>query len=169
MAKSGIIAKLYDLLIVLTSNLRSAFLLAIRCTWGYQFFIDGHGKLTHLDVVTNYFTDLHIALPHQNAILVGATELAGGILLIAGLAGRFWATALTIVMCVAYATGDRDSLQSLDKFVLADPFPYLFASVVVMIFGPGRYSIDFLIQHFVLKQPDDRLPPALPNWLLGRW
>jgi putative oxidoreductase len=155
--------KMYDLLILLTRNLRSLFLLAIRATWGWQFFQDGLGKMRHIDDVTNYFNDLHkdfpylIPFPRLNAEMVGVTELVGGLFLLAGLGGRFWAVALTIVMSMAYATGDRDSLASLDKFVVAGPFPYLFASLVVMIFGPGRYSIDFLIQHFVIKRPDKAL------------
>ncbi len=156
----SILIKIYSLLILLTRNLRSILLLAIRITWGWQFFQDGLGKMRHLDSVTDYFTDLHkdfpllIPFPRLNAEMVGLTELVGGLFLLAGLAGRFWAVALTIVMSMAYATGDRDSLQSLDKFVVAGPFPYLFTAVVVMVFGPGRYSVDYLLQRFVFKKPE---------------
>jgi putative oxidoreductase len=167
MAKSSLSVRIYDLLILFTSNLRSIFLLAIRLTWGWQFCVDGHGKITHLDKVTSYFTDLKIPMPHANAVLVAITELTGGLFLLAGLGSRFWAAALSVVMAVALITGDADSLHSLDKFVLTDPFPYLFTCVVITVFGPGRYSIDFLIQHFVIKRSDDCFPPTLPKGIVG--
>ena len=150
--------KIYDLLILLTSNLRSILLLALRVTWGRQFMIDGHGKVTHLDNVTSYFKDdLHIPLPQLNAFAVSWTELIGGAFLLVGVAGRFWATVLTVVMTVAFITAEPEKLHAIDDFVQATAFPYLFASVVLMVFGPGRFSVDFLIQHFVLKRPDRTL------------
>lgn len=56
--------KIYDLLILIASNFRSLFLLAIRITWGWQFYQDGQGKLRNLDKVTDYFTDLHKSFPY---------------------------------------------------------------------------------------------------------
>jgi putative oxidoreductase len=52
-------------------------------------------------------------------------------------------------MTVAYITGDREALLSIfsdpDKFSAAAPFTYLMASLLILIFGPGRFSLDYLI------------------------
>ena len=45
----------------------SIFLLLIRVVWGWQFFLAGRGKLTHVDKVVGFFRDsLHIPAPTFN-------------------------------------------------------------------------------------------------------
>ena len=79
-------------------------------------------------------------------------ELVGGVLLALGLGGRLIAFLLTANMTMAYITGDREALLSIfsdpDKFAAAAPFTYLMASLIIFIFGPGRYSLDFLIERY---------------------
>jgi putative oxidoreductase len=52
-------------------------------------------------------------------------------------------------MIVAYITADFEAISKFfsdpDKFVKADPFPFLLAALIVLIFGPGRFSLDALI------------------------
>jgi putative oxidoreductase len=78
----------------------------------------------------------------------GSTECLGGLLLLLGLYSRFASVALIGVMCVAYATAESEALHAIfsdpDKFVSADPFLFLYASVLVFAFGPGKFSIDAL-------------------------
>ena len=49
-------------------------------------------------------------------------------------------------MLVAYWTGDREALMSVfsdpGKFYAADPYTYLFASALILVFGAGLFSID---------------------------
>jgi putative oxidoreductase len=49
-------------------------------------------------------------------------------------------------MLTAYITADREALFSVfsdpDKFYGASPYTYLFASVIVLVFGPGSFSVD---------------------------
>jgi putative oxidoreductase len=149
---SGIFVKIYSLLIFLTSHLSSLFLLAMRVTWGWQFFISGRGKLRNLDGVTQFFSSLHIPAPHFNAILAASTECFGGLFLIAGLGARFWAAGLTITMIVAYATAEWPDIHDLDTFVKAAPFPFLITSLVVMMFGPGLFSIDGILKATIFKR-----------------
>ena len=33
-----------------------------------------------------------------------------------------------------------------DKFAKADPFPFLLAALIVLVFGAGRFSVDALIK-----------------------
>lgn len=147
--------KVYQLYIWLTSQLHSLFLLAIRLIWGWQFFQTGKGKLGNLDGVTTFFTSLHIPAPRLNAVMASTTECAGGLLLLLGLGGRLISFPLTIVMIVAYITAEKPG--DFDEFVKATPFPFLFALLVVLFFGPGRFSVDYLLQRFVFKKGENPL------------
>lgn len=139
----------YGLLIRSASYLQSPFLLIVRLYWGWQFFQTGKGKLSDLSQPTEFFASLHIPFPAFNAALVGATECFGGLLLLVGLASRLISIPLTILLCVAYLTADSEALRSIfsdpDKFLSATPFQFLFATLLVLIFGPGAFSIDYLI------------------------
>jgi len=89
-------------------------------------------------------------LPTLNAYMAGATETFGSVLLIIGLASRLTAIPITVVMAVAYLTADLEAVTGIisdpDKFVKADPFPYLISALIVLVFGPGKFSIDALIK-----------------------
>jgi putative oxidoreductase len=145
-----LIVRLYGWLIVVGNTLRSPFLLAVRLYWGWQFFLTGKGKLSDLEKPTQFFQSLGIPFPHEQAILAGATECSGGILLLLGLASRLVSVPLMILLSVAYLTADlavvRNIFNEPDKFVAADEFLFLFAVLIVFIFGPGKFSLDWLIE-----------------------
>ncbi len=146
----------YHLLIQAASSLQSPFLLAVRLYWGWQFIVTGWGHLTHLEKVTAYFTDLGIPAPGIATPLISALELAGGILLVLGLASRLIALLLTCNMIAAFITGDREALLSAfsdpDKFYAAAPYTFLFASLLILIFGPGKFCLDTLLAKAVKPQ-----------------
>jgi putative oxidoreductase len=52
-------------------------------------------------------------------------------------------------MAVAYWVGDHEALLSFfsdpDKFYAAAPFTFLIASLIILIFGPGKWALDALI------------------------
>ncbi|HEY4045794.1 MAG TPA: DoxX family protein [Acidobacteriaceae bacterium] len=128
------------------SSLRSPFLLLVRLYWGWQFSQSGWGKLHRLPQVTQFFASLNIPAPGFNAFFVSWLELIGGILLILGLASRWTALLLAIDMLVAYLTSDSTALRSVisdpGKFYNADPYTFLFAALLILIFGPGKLAID---------------------------
>ncbi|MBS1822481.1 MAG: DoxX family protein [Acidobacteria bacterium] len=130
-------------------KLSSPFLLAIRLYWGWQFLQTGLGKLRSQSQVVEFFTSLNIPFPALNAHFVSGLEFLGGILLILGLFSRPIALLLTCSMTVAFWTADRDALVSVfsnpDKFYAAAPYTFLFAALIVLIFGPGRLSLDALL------------------------
>jgi len=138
--------RLYRLLVQAAGSLQSPFLLFVRAYWGWQFAQTGWGKLGNIHKVIGFFTELGIPAPALNAWFVSGLEFAGGILLIAGLGSRLIALLLAIDMMVAYATADREALMAIfanpDKFYAAAPFTFLLASLVVLMFGPGKFSID---------------------------
>ncbi|HWA10955.1 MAG TPA: DoxX family protein [Opitutaceae bacterium] len=149
MSVSSVFNSLDRGLAVVASWLQPLVLLVIRLYWGWEFFITGKGHLMNLDKTTDFFTDLHIPLPKLNAILAGSTECAGGALLLLGLGTRFITVPLAFTMVIAYVTADNEALHAIfsdpDKFTGATPFLFLYASVLVFAFGPGRLSLDALI------------------------
>jgi putative oxidoreductase len=147
--KSGIIGNIYGLWAKTVSLLQSPLLLAMRLYWGWQFFQIGKGKLTNLDRPTAFFESLHIPHPHLNAILAGCTECFGGLCLLLGLGSRVLTIPLIVTMCVAYMTADPDRVKAIftdpDKFVTADEFLFMLTAIIVLVFGPGVFSLDWLI------------------------
>lgn len=137
--------------------LQPVFLLLVRLYWGWQFFLTGKGKLLNLDGTADYFQQLSIPLPKFNALMAGATECGGGLLLLLGLGSRLISIPLSVTMLVAYLTAHPEELKMIftdsDKFVTAPPFLFLFASLVSLIFGPGRFSADHWIQRRFFTKP----------------
>jgi putative oxidoreductase len=152
-----LLEKCYVLLSRAGSSLQSPFLLAVRLYWGWQFIQTGWGKLNDIGKVIGFFTELGIPAPALNAYFVSALEFGGGVLLILGLGSRLIALPLVIDMAVAYITADREALFSIfsspDKFTAAAPYTFLIASLIVLIFGPGKFSLDaFLTRRIASRQ-----------------
>jgi len=109
----------------------------------------GWGKLHNLSHVTDFFSSLGIPAPGLMAPAISCLEFFGGILLIVGLATRVIGLLLAGNMLVAYITSDRVALTSIfsdpGKFYIADPFTFLFASLIAFIFGAGLFSLDAVI------------------------
>ncbi len=145
----NVLQKLYSLFVTCANSLQSVFLLAVRLYWGWQFFQTGWGKFHRLPQVVEFFTSLGIPMPAFNAYFVSGLEVVGGILLAIGLGGRIIALPLAFDMLIAYVTADREALGSIfsdpGKFYNADPFTFLMASLIVLIFGSGLFSVDALI------------------------
>jgi putative oxidoreductase len=141
--------KAYERFTELASYLQSPFLLAVRLYWGWQLMQSGWGKLHHLDRVTDFFTSLNLSAPAFTAHFVSGLEWVGGLLLILGLGSRLIGLVLTVNMLVAYWTADRDALFAIfsdpGKFYNADPYTFLFASAMVLVFGAGLFSVDALL------------------------
>ena len=133
--------------------LQSSFLLLIRLYWGWQLIQSGWGKLHHLEKVTEFFTSLGLPMPAQMAVFISCVELFGGIFLALGLLSRLTALVLTINLITAYITADREALFSIfsdpDKFYAAAPYTFLVASLIVLIFGAGKVSLDALFNRLL--------------------
>jgi putative oxidoreductase len=141
--------QLYARFFAVVSSLQSPFLLFVRLYWGWQVIESGWGKLHHLDKVTEFFTSLNLPMPAQTALAISSLEFFGGIFLAVGLLSRLTALVLTINMLMAYVTADREALLSIfsdpDKFSAATPYVFLIASLLILIFGPGRLAVDSLL------------------------
>jgi putative oxidoreductase len=137
------------LLIKAAQGLQSPLLLAIRLYWGWQFFLTGRGKLMNPSKVAEFFQSLHIPFSAFNVYLAGGTECFGGLLLLGGLCSRLISLPLIFVTIIAYLTAEIDTVKHIfskpDKFVSADPFLFMLAAIIVLAFGPGALSLDWLI------------------------
>lgn len=156
--------RLYRRLINLLNSLHSPFLFCVRLYWGWQFWQSGWGKLQDISKPIGFFTDLGIPFPTFNAWFVAGLECFGGILLILGLGSRLLCIPLVIDMMVAYITADRDALKSIfsspDKFYAAAPYTFLFAALLILLFGPGSFSMDYLIARYVQKRDGASVLPV---------
>jgi putative oxidoreductase len=136
----------FALLARAASWLQSPLLLVIRLYWGWQFHTTGWGKLSNIGATTQHFIDWGLPFPRVNVILAGTTECFGGLLLLLGLCSRLVSIPLVFTMVVAYLTADKDALHAFfsdpDKFVSADPFLFMLAAALVLVFGPGCFSLD---------------------------
>lgn len=147
------IAYLYDLLVFVGNHLQSPLLFVIRFVWGIQLMQAGFGKILNIDMPIGYFTSLGIPFPVENAWLVAFTETFGGMFLALGLLSRLTAIPIIINLSVAYLTTEQPALHKLlsldtDDFFAAAPFLFLFAAIIVLAFGPGAFSVDYLIAHW---------------------
>ena len=140
------ILRLYDGFVKAVSSLPSPFLLLVRVYWGWQLSQNGWAKLHNLPHVTEFFQSLGIPAPGPTATFVSSFEFVCGILLALGLLTRIAALGLTIDMLTAYWTADHEALRSFisdpDKFQNAASFIYLFVALLILIFGPGKISLD---------------------------
>jgi len=146
------VRKIYNGFARAASTLQSPFLLAVRLYWGWQFAQTGWGKLHNISHVIEFFTSLNIPFPTLNAYATASLEGVGGVLLLIGLGSRLIALPLTIEMSVAYLTADREALHSIfsdpGKFYTADTYTFFFASLLILVFGPGKIAIDTLVRNW---------------------
>jgi putative oxidoreductase len=144
------VQSLYGWFVKTVSSLQSPFLLVVRLYWGWQLSLNGWGKLHNLPHVTEFFASLGLPAPGPTAAFVSTVEFVGGILLAVGLLSRIASLAIAIDMFTAYATADRPALLSFfsdpGKFYVADPYTFLFAALLILIFGPGKLSLDTWIE-----------------------
>lgn len=119
----------HELLMTSGTALQSPFLLVLRLYFFWQLFLTGKGKLGNIAKVSEFFASLGIPLPTLNAYFIGSLECFGSLLLIIGLASRPLALLVLLSMIVAYLTADFEAVSGIfldpDKFVKADPFPFL--------------------------------------------
>src|SRR5580704_8710896 len=152
------IQSLHTWFVKIVSSLQSPFLLMVRLYWGWQLSQNGWGKLHNLAHVTDFFASLGLPAPGPTAVFVSTFEFVGGILLAVGLLSCVAALGFVIDMTMAYLTADREAFLAFfsdpGKFYNADPFIFFFVGLLVLFSGPGKLSIDALLdRHFAKQSP----------------
>lgn len=122
--------------------------LLTRLVIGQAYFFTGRGKLDNFERTVVFFNELGIPLPELNAAFVARLEHWGGIALILGLATRLVAALLSSTMLVAMLTADRQAFVSAllgrGEAGLTDVVPFVFLLFLawLVVYGPGRLSLD---------------------------
>jgi putative oxidoreductase len=159
----NIFVRVYGFLICAGSNLQSTVLLALRLTWGWQLAESGWSHLHDVDTMVKRFIGWHIPFPTANVYLSGSMELIGGTLLIVGLGTRLISLPLVFNFIVAYATASKDTFRELlhgmlrtgyDDFINDAAFPMLMLALIMLAFGPGKASMDYLLQRTLFHRRD---------------
>ena len=157
----------YELVFSDGAVLTSTFLLLVRVYFFWQLFVTGKGKLSNIGKVSEFFGSLGIPLPTLNAYFIGSLECFGSLLIIVGLASRPLSLLIVISMIVAYFTADSEAISSIlsdsDKFVKADPFPFLLAALIIYVFGAGRFSVDALLRRMATTRSLVETPERAPQ------
>jgi putative oxidoreductase len=150
--------KICQRLISWLNLLQPVLLLGVRLYIGYQAMVSGWAHLHHVDQTADFFKSLNIPMPRLNVYIAGLTELIGGGLLLIGLFSRLTAIPFTFNFVIAIVSVHlQDAHNSLgelagkiwnnqDIVLKDDAFPFMFAGLMVLIFGPGIISIDGLLK-----------------------
>jgi len=118
--------------------------LLARIIVGWVFLWSGWGKLHALPDIVEYFRSLGIPAPEIQAPFASGTELVCGALLLAGLASRFAAVPLIVVMAVAILTARIEDLTSAGALFGFVEFNYIALLLWIAVAGPGPLSLDAL-------------------------
>lgn len=152
---------LYTVWLEIIVILQSVFLLLVRLYWGYGFIQAGLGKFRNFDRTVAFFDSVNIPFASLNVCIASGTEVLGGLLLLLGLGSRITTIPLIFTMIVAYITTEYGAVINIfnapDDFLSAEPFLYLLVSVIVFLFGAGKYSADTLVLDSSLHVPGQKV------------
>jgi putative oxidoreductase len=154
------ITKLVNLLVVtparLLGNFESLLLLGARLFVAWDFLKSGWLKITNWQNTLFLFQqEYHVpVLPSDLAAVVGtAGELAFPVLLFAGLASRLGALGLSAVNIMAVVSYADVLLSEGFEGALGQHYLWGFALLVVIVFGPGKVSLDHLLVRAPQRSP----------------
>lgn len=157
--------RLYDRTVSHMEWPQSILLLILRLAFGVALLQTGWGKLHNLEQTAGFFESLGIPFPAANAMFVGTVELVGGAFLALGLLSRLTAVPVGITMVVAYLTADMESVRALFsadyiQFFEAAPWPFLLVCLLVIVFGPGKLSLDALLPRILPRSLVQEIAPG---------
>ena len=128
--------------------IRSPLLLTLRVVFGLSLAHLGMTKFQGLPGTVGYFNSIGVPFPDYTAVAVASVELFGGLLLAVGLWSYFASLSIFVVMSGAYFFGHPEESAKLFEDPLAfskgPPFLFLITSLIVLISGPGFFSLDHL-------------------------
>ena len=146
-------AKLHHLLVELPEHVfgrfASLFLLATRVWVSWEFLKSGWLKITSWqNTVFLFHNEYRVpVLPPTLAAVAGtAGELVFPVLLIAGIAGRLSAAGLFAVNAMAVVSYAHVLLTEGFEAAVGQHYLWGFALLVLVVFGPGRVSVDHLLR-----------------------
>ena len=123
-------------------------LLALRLALAL-FVLHGVQKLTSLDATTQFFASVGVPAPGLTAMAVGTIELLGGLAVLLGIGTRYAGVLLAFVMLGAIATTDVAAVLNaglpMGLLNMDLEWIYLFATIAIVLMGPGHYSLERML------------------------
>jgi putative oxidoreductase len=129
-----------------TVKLQDLALLFLRLMLAYGFYKPALLKLKDVEAIGNWFSSLAYPVPFLSAYLATATETVGVILLFLGLGIRYITIPLQFVMVVAILTVHWSNGFDASNNGFEIPLYYLLMLFVLMVYGGGKYSMDFFLK-----------------------
>lgn len=121
-------------------------LLLIRLTLAYGFYTPAMNKWSDIDSVAGWFASMNYPLPKLNAYMAAGTETAGIVLLVLGFASRLISIPLIFVMMIAIFTVHYGNGWEAGNNGFEIPFYYLVMLIVILVYGPGKYSLEGILK-----------------------
>ena len=118
----------------------SILILCLRLFFGALFMMHGLDKLTHFNELSTTYTSVLGLGSYMTLMLSIFTELCCSIFLMTGLLVRITVIPMIVAMAVAFFDV-HDAMMPEGELALI----YLILFIVLYLTGPGRYSIDYLI------------------------
>jgi putative oxidoreductase len=129
--------------------------LAARVVVGGAFAWSGWQKLNNLPQMIQNFREWGIPAPEIMTPLASGLEFFGGLLLLFGLFTRFAAVPLVVTMLVAIRSAKWGDVHGLVDFLSLDETAYLALFGWLAIQGPGAWSLDAVLRHWLgAREPE---------------
>ena len=118
-----------------------------RVLLGLIFVLSGWGKLTGFAGAAGYIASKGLPMPEVLAGIAVAIELGGGLALVVGFKARWAALAIAVFLVVIspifHNFWDAPAAQAMNQQInFMKNVAILGGMLIVMAFGPGRFSID---------------------------
>jgi putative oxidoreductase len=128
-----------------------------RLTIGLVFLQTGWGKVTNIQKVVGFFTELGIPAPEIQARLAASAELVCGALILIGLFTRVATLPLVGTMVVAILTAKRGDINELSDLLGMEEYLFIVVLLWLGAYGAGPLSLDALFAKR-LESGERRLP-----------
>jgi putative oxidoreductase len=128
-----------------------------RLTIGLVFLQTGWGKVTNIQKVVGFFTELGIPAPEIQARLAASAELVCGTLILIGLFTRVATLPLIGTMVVAILTAKRGDIHELSDLLGMEEYLFIVVLLWLGAYGAGPLSLDALFARR-LERGERRLP-----------
>jgi len=107
-------------------------------------------KWSDIDSVDGRFASMNYPLQNLNAYMAAGTETTGIILLAIGFASSLIPILLIFVMMVAIFTVHLGNGWEAGNNIFEIPFYYLVMLLVILVYGPRKYSLEGIIKKMQL-------------------
>lgn len=125
----------------------SVLILAVRVFFGVLFFVHGVSKMSHFNELVAGFPDVLGFGSYMSLMVAIFCEFCCSLFLIAGLMHRLVLIPMIVSMAVAFFDV-HDALLPEGELSLI----YMVVFFVLFLVGPGRYSLDYLIDNKFRKE-----------------